>query len=125
MGVGSLKILAGVLVLRAARGVARASATVARASARGVCPVFQRPWRLCPVFRVVVVGRYCTFVTVSIQMTLSQQKGNEEGLGPPLRCSEWETCVDCDWTVGSTRQKRKRTPQDPTTLVRRQNAPRL
>ena len=120
MGVGSLKILAGVLVLRAACG-----ATVARASARGVCPVFQRPWRLCPVFRVVVVGRYCTFVTVSIQMTLSQQKGNEEGLGPPLRCSECETCVDCDWTVGSTRQKRKRTPQDPTTLVRRQNAPRL
>ena len=115
MGVGSLKILAGVLVLRAARVPAPG----------GVCPVFQRPWRLCPVFRVVVVGRYCTFVTVSIQMTLSQQKGNEEGLDPPMRGSEWETCVDCDWTVGSTRQKRKRTPQDPTTLVRRQNAPRL
>ena len=49
---------------RRAATVARASATVARASARGVCPVFQRPWRLCPVFRVVVVGRYCTFVTL-------------------------------------------------------------
>ena len=121
MGVGSLKILAGVLVLRAARGDRRACP-----SARGVCPVLQRPWRLCPVFRVVVVGRYCTFSDcVDSNDPFATKRKCEEGLDPPMRGSEWETCVDCDWTVGSTRQKRKRTPQDPTTLVRRQNAPRL